>query len=112
MDWHIDRFGCIADQLHLYTEKVTISFIGLYRKISSAVKRENIRELSSAQKDSITKAFSQSVHACQNGCVCCYASHNTDTRIRNFQRYDPADPLLYSQILELDRLTDRKMKIL
>lgn len=172
IDWHIERFNYIAGRLYPYTEKVTISFIDLYRKIATAVKRENIQELSFDQKNVIAKEFARAAHACQliidtcaedidlsryqieharcidgelisrllgcpvktdkdknqrpecgcmssidlglyntcqNGCIYCYANHNTDTRIRNYQAYDPASPLLCGQISKLDKVTERKI---
>ncbi len=173
IDWHIEQFDFIADKLCPYTEKVTISFIDLYRKIASAVRREGICELSYEQKDIIAKAFSRTAHArrlkidtcaedidlsryhieharcidgtlisellgfpmdagkdknqrpecgcmasidlgsyntCQHDCVYCYANHNTDTRTRNFQAYDPASPLLCSRLTKLDKVTERKIR--
>lgn len=47
---------------------------------------------------------------CQNGCAYCYANHSPAARRRNLQAYDPDAPLLCSQVTELDRVTERKMK--
>lgn len=59
VNWHIDKFGYIANQLCDYTERVTISFIDLYAKNSSSAKRQNICELSYAQKNAIAKSLSE-----------------------------------------------------
>lgn len=173
VNWHIEKFASIADQLSGYTEKVTISFIDLYAKISNNIKEKNICELSCNQKNIIAKSFSEIAHShklkidtcaeeidlsaygidhahcidgkliarlldcsmdtgkdknqrpecgcaasidlgfyntCQNGCVYCYANHHADTRKRNFEAYDPNSPLLCSQVTELDKITERKVK--
>ncbi|WP_331654577.1 DUF1848 domain-containing protein [Anaerosporobacter sp.] len=49
-------------------------------------------------------------NTCQNGCVYCYANHNTDVRNRILQTYDKNAPLLCSQLTELDKVTERKVK--
>lgn len=173
VDWHIDKFGYIANQLHNYTERVTISFIDLYAKNSTYAKRQNICELSYEQKNTIAKSFSEiarshnlkidtcaedidlsaygieharciddrliaklldcSIDAgkdknqrpacgcaasidlglyntCRNGCIYCYANHSADVRKRNLEAYDPDAPLLCSQVTELDKVTERKVK--
>ena len=156
-----------------YTEKVTISFIDLYPKISNNIKRQTIFELSYVQKNTIAKYLSEIAHSyhlkidtcaedidlsaygmdharciddkliaklldcsidadkdknqrlecgcvasidlgfyntCQNGCTYCYANHNADVRKRNFEAYDSSSPLLCSQVAELDKITERKVK--
>ena len=45
IDWHIERFKYLTEQLCLYTEKVTISFIDLYTKISHNIKGKNIYDV-------------------------------------------------------------------
>ena len=173
INWHIDKFAYIADQLCNYTEKVTISFFDLYTKITGNIKGKNICELSHAQKDAIAKSLSGIAHShnlkidacaedinlsiygidhahciddkliakllgcsidadkaknqrlecgcvtsidlglyntCQNGCVYCYANHNADARRQNFEEYNPNSPLLCSQVTELDKITERKVK--
>lgn len=62
IDWHIKTFRYLAEQLCLYTEKVTISFIDLYTKISHNIKGKNIYELSYAQKDTLAKIFAEIAH--------------------------------------------------
>ncbi len=49
-------------------------------------------------------------NTCQNGCIYCYANHNINVRKRNFQAYDKNSPLLCSEITELDKITERKVK--
>lgn len=63
----IDTFQTLSDligknQLCHYTEKVTISFIDLYTKISHNVKGKSIYELSYAQKDAISNSFAEIAH--------------------------------------------------
>ncbi len=173
IDWHVKKFRCLAKQLCHYTEKVTISFIDLYTKISHAMKGKRIYELSCPQKDTISNHFAEIAHShslvidtcaedidlssygieharciddrliskllhcsidigkdknqrlecgciesidlglyntCQNGCVYCYANHNTDVRRRNFEAYNPSSPLLCSYVTELDKITERNVK--
>lgn len=62
MDWHIKKFKYLTAQLCHYTEKVTISFIDLYTKISHNVKGKSIYELSYAQKDAISNSFAEIAH--------------------------------------------------
>lgn len=173
INWHIGKFGYIAKQLYNYTEKVTISFIDLYTKISNSIKGKNIYEPSYNLKKTIAKNFAEIAHSynlkidtcaenidlseygidhahciddkliarlldcsidarkdknqrsecgcvssidlglyntCQNGCAYCYANHNADVRKRNFEAYDSNSPLLCSQVTELDKITERKVK--
>lgn len=173
IDWHVKQFEYLANQLYEYTDKVTISFIDLYTKISGNIKNKNIYELSYIQKEIIAGKFAEIAHShnlridtcaedidlsaygidharciddklisnllgcsldiekdknqrlecgciasidlglyntCQNGCVYCYANHNSTVRQQNFQKYDPFSPLLCSQITELDKITERKVK--
>lgn len=49
-------------------------------------------------------------NTCPNGCTYCYANHNLNTRKRNFQSYDKNSSLLCSQITDLDKITERKVK--
>lgn len=59
IDWHIERFKYLTEQLCLYTEKVTISFIDLYTKISHNIKGKNIYELSYEQKNTLARYFAE-----------------------------------------------------
>ncbi len=63
IDWHIKKFEYLTDQLCLYTEKVIISFIDLYTKISHNIKGKSICELSYTQKDTISKNFAEIAHS-------------------------------------------------
>lgn len=47
---------------------------------------------------------------CQNGCAYCYANHSPAVRRRNLQAYHPDMPLLCSQVTELDKVTERRVK--
>jgi hypothetical protein len=59
MGYHIDKFGEYAGMLKGYTEKITFSFIDIYKKIAEKIKSMDIRELTSEEKDSIAKNFSE-----------------------------------------------------
>ena len=62
IDWHIKKFKYLTKQLCHYTEKVTISFIDVYTKISHNIMEKNIYELSYAQKDTISNNFAEIAH--------------------------------------------------
>lgn len=49
-------------------------------------------------------------NTCQNGCVYCYANHNSQLRKRNLGVYDVNSPLLCGQVTDLDKITERKVK--
>lgn len=63
IDWHVEKFSYLTERLHHYTEKVTISFIDLYAKISRTIKEKNIYELSYVQKDTLSKLFAEIAHS-------------------------------------------------
>ena len=63
IDWHIKKFKDLTEQLCRYTEKVTISFVDLYTKISHNFKGKSIYELSYAQKDAISNNFAKIAHS-------------------------------------------------
>ena len=44
ISWHAEQFDYIARKLCCHTDKVTISFIDLYRNITGAAKKENLHE--------------------------------------------------------------------
>lgn len=106
IDWHIKTFRYLSGQLCLYTEKVTISFIDLYTKISHNIKGKNQR----LECGCVASIDLGSYNTCQNGCVYCYANHNCAIHKQNFQAYDPFSPLLCSHITEFDKITERKVK--
>ncbi len=49
-------------------------------------------------------------HTCENGCVYCYANHSHTLVARSTAAYDPASPVLCSQITEADVIAEREMK--
>jgi DNA repair photolyase len=57
--YHIDKFGEYAGILKGYTEKVTFSFIDIYKKIAEKIKSMDIRELTIEEKNDIAKNFSK-----------------------------------------------------
>lgn len=63
VDWHVKNFQYLAERLCPYTEKVTISFVDSYAKISRVLKEKNIRELSCSQKNSIAGYFAEIAHS-------------------------------------------------
>lgn len=61
--WHTESFRYLTGKLCDYTEKVTISFVDLYTKISSSMKGNSIYALSHVQKDAIAKSFAEIAHS-------------------------------------------------
>lgn len=49
-------------------------------------------------------------HTCANGCIYCYANHSRSLVARSTAAYDPASPVLCSQITAEDRITVREMQ--
>lgn len=46
---------------------------------------------------------------CKNGCKYCYANNSQESVLRHCSQYDPASPLLCGEIMERDRITQRKV---
>ena len=57
--YHIDKFEKLAGVLKGYTEKVTISFMDFYKKITENIKLLGITEISTEEKNIIAKNFSE-----------------------------------------------------
>jgi DNA repair photolyase len=57
--WHEQHFGSIAHQLKGYTQKVTISFIDLYSKITKNIHEFNIEDVPTEDKRTIAENFAQ-----------------------------------------------------
>lgn len=173
VNWHTETFAYLAEKLCDATERVTISFIDYYAKISNNLKKNGIYELSHDEKNRIAEHFAGTAHSCnlhidtcaedidlsrygiehahcidgklisrllgcpvdtdkdknqrphcgcaasidiglyntcRNGCIYCYANHNSETRRRNLQSYDARSPLLCSQLTKLDKITERSVK--
>lgn len=49
-------------------------------------------------------------NTCKNGCVYCYANHNSNAAARNYDRHDPCSPLISGVIGDDDRISIRKVK--
>ncbi len=49
-------------------------------------------------------------HTCANGCVYCYANHSRSLVERSIAAYDPASPVLCSQITAQDVISVREMR--
>lgn len=48
-------------------------------------------------------------NTCLNGCAYCYANLGQNTVVSNFKNSSPNSPILYGDITELDKITERKM---
>jgi DNA repair photolyase len=57
--YHIDKFEKLTGVLKGYTEKVTISFMDFYKKITENIKLLGITEISTEEKNIIAKNFSE-----------------------------------------------------
>lgn len=49
---------------------------------------------------------------CLNGCQYCYANHAFSKARSNFEKHDPKSPLLFGEISDKDKITNRKLEIL
>lgn len=49
-------------------------------------------------------------HTCINGCKYCYANASQESVRGNYRKYNPASPLLCGEVMEGDRITQRKVK--
>ena len=58
LDWHLERYSYIAEQLQDYTHECVFSFIDPYNKIKSNMKELGIRACSPEEADRIACAFS------------------------------------------------------
>ncbi|GMO29242.1 MAG: DUF1848 domain-containing protein [Termitinemataceae bacterium] len=63
--YHAENFGKIARALKGYTEKVTISFIDFYSKISKNIETFHIAQIDNNEKHAIAKSLSDIAH--ENG---------------------------------------------
>jgi len=57
--YHIDKFMEFACQLRNYTEKVTFSYIDLYKKITENIKSNGITGITTEEKKTIAENFSK-----------------------------------------------------
>lgn len=55
--YHAEYFSKVAEKLHDYTEKCTISFIDLYRNTKNNVKNLNVELLTDDKKKNLAKSF-------------------------------------------------------
>lgn len=49
-------------------------------------------------------------NTCKNGCKYCYANYSFQSVIDNCSKYNPLSPLLCSEIMEGDKINERKVK--
>jgi hypothetical protein len=47
-------------------------------------------------------------NSCSNGCIYCYANHNKNTVLNNFNKHDSLSPLLIGKIADSDTVNERK----
>jgi len=59
VDYHYEKFAEAACQLKNYTEKVIISFIDFYKKISANIKLHGITDIPSEEKSILAERFSK-----------------------------------------------------
>lgn len=50
--------------------------------------------------------------SCKNMCKYCYANHKDSIAVKNYKLHNPDSPLLFGEIGEMDRVTERKMVLL
>ena len=48
-------------------------------------------------------------NTCRNGCKYCYANYSSQSVINNCSKYNPLSPLLCSEIMEGDKISERKV---
>jgi hypothetical protein len=58
LNFHIENFESLCNQLHKYTEKCVISFIDKYSFLNDEFKRHNIHELSNDEIENLAGSFS------------------------------------------------------
>lgn len=97
MQWHIDAFSYIADKLSAYTEKVTISFIDLYRQIAKNMCAQNIQELDFESKNLLAKELSSIAHA--HGLIIDTCAEDIDLAKYDIQHAACIDAALISRLL-------------
>jgi len=61
--YHVRAFEKLAKQLHGYTEKCTISFLDLYRKIERRFTAAGIRPPDALEQDALARMLSQIAHS-------------------------------------------------
>ncbi|MBN2214290.1 MAG: DUF1848 domain-containing protein [Bacteroidales bacterium] len=53
IDWHIRNFSFLAEQLHLHTVKCIFSFLHLYAKCQTRLKKTGVKEITEKEKISL-----------------------------------------------------------
>lgn len=61
LEYHMEKFALLSKELAGYTERCTISFVDLYKKLSAKAKREVIKEISFEQMHTLAAAFTDIV---------------------------------------------------
>jgi hypothetical protein len=49
-------------------------------------------------------------NTCKNGCLYCYANYSNKTVMTNAEKHNPNSPLLFGEVGEDDKITERKVK--
>jgi len=172
--YHIDKFEKLVRVLKGYTEKVTISFMDFYKKITENIKLLGITEISTEEKNIIAQNISKiaknnnfsidtcaedidlskygimharciddrlilkisgnnllvekdknqrlecgcvrsvdigEYNSCSNGCVYCYANHNSNIAEKNIKKHISLSPLLIGDVCPDDIVKERKMAL-
>ncbi len=111
IDWHINMFRSLTEQLCPYTEKVTISFIDLYAKIAPNIKGKQISELSYMQKNALAKAFAEIAHSCGLKIDTC--AEDIDLSAYGIQHARCIDDRLISRLLRcpIDAAKDKNQRL-
>ncbi|BCN32594.1 DUF1848 domain-containing protein [Anaeromicropila herbilytica] len=172
-EYHIKAFESIAKELNGYTEKVVISFIDMYTKISNNMKMlgiypiqhndmlilaKELKKISDSYNLTIETCAEQidlekygiahghcidqnliekiigcrisgtkdknqrqecgcyesidigAYNTCKNGCNYCYANYSSDIVTKTALCYDPLSPILCSNILPDDKISERKVE--
>ncbi len=49
-------------------------------------------------------------NTCKNGCLYCYANYSATTVAKNYEKHNPASPLLFGEVGEEDTVIERKVE--
>ncbi|MDR3060357.1 MAG: DUF1848 domain-containing protein, partial [Prevotella sp.] len=95
--YHVENFGKIARALKGYTEKVTISFIDFYPKISKNIEALHIAQMSDDDKRSIARQLSGIAH--ENGFLVNTCAEKIDLAEYNIEHARCIDDRLIERII-------------
>lgn len=125
LEFHVEQFERMAQNLAGYTDQCVISFIDLYEKT-----RRNFPEV----REVLERGIGMSLHVpggkhssregcncllgndigvyntCRHGCLYCYANYNREAVRQNSGRHNPRSPLLVGDISAQDVIHDAKQE--